>query len=257
MVPTMGFLHEGHLSLLREARRRVPAGQGEVVLTIFVNPTQFGPGEDLDRYPADEAGDLAKARECGVDVAFCPTDPDVMYPSRSTWVEVKGLSSGLCGASRPSHFRGVCTVVTKLWNLVQPDLGFFGQKDYQQLAIIRRMHADLMLGGEVVGLPIVREPDGLAMSSRNANLGPSARQDAVKLFGWLTTVRERFAGGERQVSALLQGAAAQLEPGRIDYVEIVDAEDLRPLEVVERPALCALAVFMGDVRLIDNTVLQP
>ncbi|MEM9456020.1 MAG: pantoate--beta-alanine ligase [Myxococcota bacterium] len=257
MVPTMGFLHEGHLSLLREARRRVPAGQGEVVLTIFVNPTQFGPREDLDRYPRDEAGDLAKARACGVDMAFCPTDPDAMYPSRSTWVQVEGLSSGLCGASRPTHFRGVCTIVTKLWNLVQPDLAFFGQKDYQQLAILRRMHADLMLGGEVVGLPIVREPDGLAMSSRNANLDPSARQDATKLFAWLKIVRERFAGGQRQVSALLQGAATRLEPGRIDYVKIVDAEDLRPLEVVERPALCALAVFMGSVRLIDNTVLQP
>jgi len=257
MVPTMGFLHEGHLSLLREARRRVPAGEGEVVLTLFVNPTQFGPHEDLDRYPRDEAGDLAKAEACGVDVAFCPLDPHAMYPSRSTWVDVEGLSEGLCGHSRPGHFRGVCTIVTKLWNLARPDLAFFGQKDYQQLAIIRRMHADLMLGGEVVGMPIVREPDGVAMSSRNANLEPAARRDAVALSRWLATVRQRFAGGERRVERLLHGAEAALSPGSIDYVEIVDADDLRAVELVERPALCALAVFVGGVRLIDNTVLVP
>lgn len=257
MVPTMGFLHEGHLSLLREARRRVPAGQGKVVLTLFVNPTQFGADEDLDRYPRDEAGDLAKARACGVDVAFCPTDPDAMYPSRQTWVRVEGLSEGLCGASRPDHFRGVCTIVTKLWNLVQPDLAFFGQKDYQQLAIVRRMHADLMLGGQVVGLPIVREPDGLAMSSRNANLDEAARQDAVALHRFLTTVRERFEGGERRTSALLAEATSHLAPGRVDYVALVDAEDLQPVELVQRPTLCALAVFVGGVRLIDNTVLRP
>lgn len=257
LVPTMGFLHEGHLSLLREARRRVPAGQGEVVLTIFVNPTQFGPHEDLDRYPRDEAGDLAKARACGVDVAFCPRDPDAMYPSRSTWVDVEGLSAGLCGRSRPGHFRGVCTIVTKLLALVQPELALFGQKDYQQLAIVRRMHADLFLPGEIVGMPIVREPDGLAMSSRNANLDAQARQDALALPGWLGTVRARFEGGERRVAALLHGAAEALAPGRVDYVEIVDAEDLRPIEVIERPALCALAVHVGGVRLIDNTVLRP
>jgi len=257
MVPTMGYLHDGHVSLLHEARRRVPRGQGEVVLTIFVNPTQFGPNEDLDRYPRDEAGDLAKARAAGVDVAFCPTDPDAMYPSRSTWVDVEGLSAGLCGASRPGHFRGVCTIVTKLWNLVEPDLAFFGEKDYQQLAIIRRMHADLMLRGEIVGMPIVREPDGVAMSSRNANLDPTARLQARALSQLLATVRERFAAGERRVAALLADAPARLAPGRVDYVQIVDADDLRPVEVIERPALCALAVFVGGVRLIDNTVLVP
>jgi pantoate--beta-alanine ligase len=257
MVPTMGYLHDGHLSLLREARRRVPAGQGEVVLTIFVNPTQFGPHEDLDRYPRDEAGDLAKARDCGVDLAFCPTDPDAMYPSRNTWVDVERLSAHLCGASRPGHFRGVCTIVTKLWNLVRPDLAFFGEKDYQQLAIIRRMHADLMLDGEIVGMPIVREPDGLAMSSRNANLGPQARLDALALCRFLAAVRERFAAGERRAEALVAEAAERLAPGRIDYAQLVDAADLQPIELVERPALCALAVFVGGVRLIDNTVLVP
>lgn len=257
LVPTMGFLHEGHLSLVREARRRVPPHEGEVVLTIFVNPTQFGPHEDLDRYPRDEAGDLAKAGACGVDVAFCPLDPHAMYPSRSTWVDVQGLDEGLCGRSRPGHFRGVCTIVTKLFALVEPHVALFGEKDYQQLAIIRRMHADLFLPGEVVGMPIVREPDGLAMSSRNANLDPKARTDALLLSRWLGTVRARFEAGERRVAELLRGAAEQLAPGRLDYVEIVDADDLRPLEVIERPALCALAVFVGGVRLIDNTVLRP
>ncbi len=257
MVPTMGYLHEGHLSLLKEARRRIPSGQGEVVLTLFVNPTQFGPHEDLDRYPRDEAGDLAKAEACGADLAFCPLDPSAMYPSRSTWVDVEGLSAGLCGASRPGHFRGVCTIVTKLWNLVQPELALFGEKDYQQLAILRRMHADLMLEGEIVGMPIVREPDGVAMSSRNANLDPSARLHARALSGLLAHVRERFAAGERRVAALLADAEARLQPGRVDYAEIVDADDLQAIEVIERPALVALAVFVGGVRLIDNTVLRP
>jgi pantoate--beta-alanine ligase len=257
MVPTMGYLHEGHLSLLQAARRRVPAGHGEVVLTIFVNPTQFGLHEDLDRYPRDEAGDLARASECGVDLAFCPTDPAVMYPSRLTWVDVERLSSGLCGASRPGHFRGVCTIVTKLWNLVQPDLALFGEKDYQQLAILRRMHADLMLDGEIVGMPIIREPDGLAMSSRNVNLDAAARVQARALSQLLATVRERFEAGERRASVLFADAAERLAPGRIDYVQLVDADDLQPVEVIERPALCALAVFVGGVRLIDNTVLRP
>lgn len=257
MVPTMGFLHEGHLSLVREARRRVPAGQGTVVLTLFVNPTQFGPGEDLDRYPRDEAGDLAKARDAGADLAFIPDDPDAMYPSRATWVTVEGLSSMLCGTSRPEHFRGVCTIVTKLWNLVQPTVAVFGQKDYQQLAIIRRMHADLMLDGEVVGMPIVREPDGVAMSSRNANLTPQARRDAVALSRFLMQVKGRFEDGERRVEALLADATSVLSVGRIDYVEVVDAADLQPVEVVERPVVCALAVFMDGARLIDNVVLTP
>lgn len=261
MVPTMGYLHDGHLSLLQEARRRVPPSEGEVVLTLFVNPTQFGPTEDLDRYPRDEDGDLAKARACGVDVAFAPTDPAAMYPFRKSgseaWVDVEGLSAHLCGASRPGHFRGVCTIVAKLFHLIRPDLAFFGEKDYQQLAILRRMHADLLLDGEVIGMPIVREPDGVAMSSRNANLDATARVHARALSQLLAAVRARFDAGERRVSALLADAPARLDPGRIDYVQIVDATDLQPVELVERPALCALAVFVGGVRLIDNTVLRP
>ncbi|HEY8379616.1 MAG TPA: pantoate--beta-alanine ligase [Nannocystis sp.] len=253
-VPTMGFLHEGHLSLLREGRRR----GDHLVLSIFVNPTQFGPHEDFDRYPRDEAGDLAKAAACGVDVAFCPLDPRELYPhGRGTWVEVEGLDRHLCGASRPGHFRGVCTVVAKLWNLVRPDVALFGEKDYQQLAILRRMHAELFFGGEIVGMPIVREPDGLAMSSRNANLSPEARAQAVVISRYLEAVRARFAAGERDAAALLADPAAALAPGKVDYASLVDAEDLQPVTRVERPALCAVAVFFGGVRLIDNTVLRP
>lgn len=257
LVPTMGFLHEGHRSLIREARRRVPPDVGELVVSIFVNPTQFGPDEDLDRYPRNEQGDLDTCRVLDVDMAFCPRDPDTMYPSRHTWVLLEGLSEGLCGRSRPEHFRGVCTIVTKLFTLFRPDIALFGEKDYQQLAIIRRMHADLFLSGEVVGMPIVREADGLAMSSRNANLGPRARDDALAIPRFLQEVRRRFESGERRVDRLLEQVESRLAPGRIDYVEIVDGEDLRPIEVVERPALCAMAVHFDGVRLIDNTVLRP
>ncbi len=256
-VPTMGYLHEGHLSLLREGRRRAGA-TGRLVLSIFVNPTQFGPSEDLDRYPRDEAGDLAKAASCGVDVAFCPTDPLELYPlGTGTWVDVDGLDRHLCGASRPGHFRGVCTVVAKLWGLVRPSVGLFGEKDYQQLAILRRMHADLFMVGEVVGQPIVREADGLAMSSRNANLRGTARTDALAISRYLAGVRGRFAAGERDAGALLGDAAAELLPGRVDYASLVDAGDLQPVAVVERPVLVAVAGFFGGVRLIDNTVLRP
>jgi len=255
-VPTMGYLHEGHLSLLRAGRRR--AAGGYLVLSIFVNPTQFGPKEDLDRYPRDEAGDLAKADACGVDVAFCPTDKQALYPHGTrTWVEVEGLDQHLCGASRPGHFRGVCTVVAKLWGLVRPSWGLFGEKDYQQLAILRHMHADLNLVGEVVGLAIVREPDGLAMSSRNTNLSPQARAEALAISRYLAGVRGRFAGGARDSQTLLGEFATLLAPGRVDYVSIVDADELQPLDAVTRPALVAVAAVFGGVRLIDNTVLTP
>lgn len=257
MVPTMGALHQGHLSLLREGRRLVPPGQGEVLLTIFVNPTQFGPGEDLDVYPRDEAGDLDRAASCGVEVAWCPLDAEELYPSRSTWVTVEGLSSGLCGAARPDHFRGVCTIVTKLWNIVLPDYGVFGEKDFQQLAILRRLHADLFLGGEIAAMPIVREDDGVAMSSRNANLSAEDRVHARALSALLRDVAGRFAAGARTRAELLANAESRLSPGAVDYVEMVDAADLSPVVAVARPTLVALAVRFGGVRLIDNVVLSP
>ncbi len=254
----MGYLHEGHLSLLREARRRVPPEAGEVVLSIFVNPTQFDRADDLDAYPRDEAGDLEKARSVGVDVVFCPDDPAELYPpGHATFVEVEGLDRHLCGASRPGHFRGVCTVVLKLWNLVRPDLAFFGEKDFQQLAIVQRMHRDLFLGGTIVPMPTVREPDGLALSSRNARLSPEARVQARALPRFLAQVRARFEAGERRVAALLDGAERALAPGRVDYVSVVDAETLAPVDRVAAPAVAAAAVFYGPVRLIDHVRLVP
>lgn len=256
-VPTMGFLHDGHLSLLHEGRRRVPREHGPLVLSIFVNPTQFGANEDLGAYPRDEARDSALAESAGVDVVFTPSDPDAVYPSRNTWVNVEALSSTLCGASRPGHFRGVCTIVTKLWMLVRPDVAVFGEKDYQQLAILRRMHADLFLGGEVVSMPIVREPDGLAMSSRNTNLSPQARASALQLPRFREEVQRRFARGRRRASELIAGATEALAPGRIDYVQVVDATSLQPVDEARGPTLVAFAVHFGGVRLIDNVVLDP
>lgn len=260
-VPTMGFLHEGHLSLLHEGRRRVPAGQGPLVLSIFVNPTQFAPGEDLEAYPRDEARDLQLAASAGVDVVFTPDDPGAMYPSRNTWVNVEALSSTLCGVSRPEHFRGVCTVVTKLWMLVRPDVAVFGEKDYQQLAILRRMHADLFLPGEVASMPIVREADGLAMSSRNANLSAQGRADALRLPAFRQEVQRRFEAGTRDVAALLAGADEAVAPGEVDYAQAVDADSLQPVTQVQAPTLVAFAVrypgVQGPVRLLDNVVLRP
>ncbi|MBL4688028.1 MAG: pantoate--beta-alanine ligase [Nannocystaceae bacterium] len=257
MVPTMGFLHEGHVSLLRGARRLVPSEHGTVLLTIFVNPTQFADNEDLGVYPRDEAGDLAKAEACGVDVAFCPTDPALLYPSRQTWVDVEGLSTGLCGGSRPRHFRGVCTIVAKLWGLARPDVAVFGEKDFQQLAILRRMHADLFLCGEIVSMPIVRGPDGLAMSSRNSKLSVQARAQALSIPALLAEVRRRFSEGQRTSAQLLDDATRQLQPGVVDYVEMVDAQDLSRVQTVVAPTLVAVAARFGGVRLIDNTVLRP
>ena len=257
VVPTMGFLHEGHLSLLRIARERVgPSGQ--VMLTIFVNPTQFAPGEDLDQYPRDTEGDLAKARAAGADVVFMPASIEELYPyGEGAWVDIAALSGGLCGRARPTHFRGVATVVMKLWNVIRPDVGVFGEKDFQQLAVIRRMHEEFFLGGEVVGGPIVREPDGLAMSSRNAYLTPELRVEAARIPRFLEQVRARFAAGDREVESLIAGSVEALAPGRIDYVEIVDARTLAPVDTVASPAVCALAAHFGRSRLLDNCLLTP
>lgn len=256
-VPTMGYLHDGHVSLLDEGRRR-----GDVlVLSIFVNPTQFGPKEDLSRYPRDLDGDLAKAERAGVDVTYVP-DAAAMYPSGyQTFVEVEELQKPLCGASRPGHFRGVATVVLKLFHAVQPHVALFGRKDYQQLQVLTRMARDLDLGVDVVGLPIVREPDGLALSSRNAYLSQDERLRALALSRALLSARESFEQGERDAGRLVDCArqTLHLTPGvRLDYLELRDAESLAELHGrVSRPAVMAIAAFVGTTRLIDNQLLAP
>jgi pantoate--beta-alanine ligase len=256
LVPTMGSLHEGHLALMRAAREAVPSERGELAISIFVNPTQFNDPRDLDSYPRDEAGDLAKASLVGVDMAFCPSDPAELYPpGANTWVNVLGLDEHLCGATRPGHFQGVCTIVCKLWQLFTPDVVAFGQKDFQQLAIVRRMHRDLFLSGEIIGVPTVREPDGLALSSRNARLTAGARQSALAIPRFLAEVRRRFDAGERDAAKLIADAEQALAPGRIHYVSVVDVERLQPVEQITAPTVVALAVFFDEVRLIDNLVL--
>lgn len=253
LVPTMGYLHEGHLSLVRRAR----AENSVVVVSIYVNPTQFGPGEDLDRYPRDLARDLALCHEVGADIVW---NPDDMYDAgHCTWVAVEGLTEHLCGSSRPTHFRGVTTVVTKLFNVVRPDRAYFGQKDAQQAFVIRRMTRDLDLGPEIVVCPTVREPDGLALSSRNTYLTPAERAQAPLLHRALTAGEVLAASGERRtavIKARVQELLAEADLGRIDYVEIVDTDRLQPVEVIAGEALLAVAVFFGKTRLIDNAILQ-
>ncbi len=254
LVPTMGYLHEGHLSLMREARRRASI----VVTSIFVNPTQFGPNEDLSRYPRDFDRDCALMKTMPVDVVFAP-EPAAMYaPGAQTWVEVTDLTRGLCGAGRPGHFRGVTTVVAKLFNIVKPHLAFFGQKDFQQLRAIQRMVLDLNLDLEIVPMPIVREADGLAMSSRNAYLTPQQRADALAIGRTLAATREKYFADARTPAELLAFAREQL--GRtnlaIEYVELVDAQTLAPATSFETPVLLAIAVKAGPTRLIDNIILS-
>ena len=241
-VPTMGALHAGHVALLEEGRRR----GDKLVLSIFVNPTQFGPNEDLARYPRDLPGDLARAAGAGTDAAFVPEPPDIYPAGFQTTIEVRELARGLDGLFRPGHFAGVATVVAKLFNIVQPDLAIFGQKDFQQLAIVRRLVADLAMGIEIVGLPTVREPDGLAMSSRNAYLSQAERTRALSLS------RALFAARDRAAQALVDGARAALDVDRIDYLELCDAGTLSPLVQVDRPAVLLVAAFVGRTRLIDN-----
>jgi len=256
LVPTMGALHEGHLSLIRAAK----AKSDVVASSIFVNPTQFGPNEDFSRYPRDLEKDLALLERDGVDLVFVPSVEE-MYPQQSvTWVAVEGLSDRLCGKSRPGHFRGVATVVAKLFNIVEPDIAFFGQKDAAQVAIIRRMVRDLNMPVAIEACPIVREPDGLALSSRNAYLSPQQRQDALGLFRSLLRVRELFADGERNPAILIKAAKNVLSGSsavRLDYFEIVDPDELTPLALINQPALVAVAAFVGNTRLIDNIVLEP
>ncbi len=250
----MGALHEGHLALVRHARARADV----VILTIFVNPTQFGPTEDLSRYPRDEEGDLAKARPAGIDLAFCPA-PDAMYrPGAQTYVEVRELQKPMCGASRPGHFAGVATVVSKLFHITKPHVAVFGEKDYQQLAIIRRMVRDLDFDVAIESVPIVRESDGLALSSRNAYLSSEQRAAALSLSRGLAAAERAFASGVRDTAALIAAARAPIEAeplARIDYVDLRDATELTEIVRIERSAVLALAVFVGTTRLIDNRVL--
>lgn len=260
LVPTMGYLHAGHASLLREARRRADQGgrRGLSLASIFVNPTQFGPGEDLSRYPRDLDRDLATCQAEGVDLVLAPADPALVFPpDHQSWVTVERASQGLCGASRPGHFRGVATVVAKLFNLTRPHVALFGEKDWQQLAVIRAMVRDLAFGLEVVGMPIVREPDGLALSSRNAYLTAEERGRALTLSRALFEARDAAADGERVTAALVARARARLEAAgaRVDYVEIVEPLALTPLPEARPGAVMLLAAFVGRTRLIDNLVL--
>ena len=255
LVPTMGALHEGHLSLVRVAYQHAD----RVIVSIFVNPTQFGPAEDFARYPRDLARDLDLLRKVGVEVVFAPSVEEIYPSGDATWVEVDRLTSGLCGRSRPGHFRGVTTVVARLFNAARPHVAVFGEKDYQQLAVIRRMARDLAFGIEVIGGPIVREPDGLAMSSRNVFLSARARQQATALHAALHEARALVRGGVRDAAALCEEARRRIEKeplAEIDYVELVDAETLEPLREVRGPAVLALAARFEGTRLIDNTLLE-
>jgi pantoate--beta-alanine ligase len=280
LVPTMGALHSGHISLVRAAKARSKS----VAVSIFVNPTQFGPTEDLSKYPRPFERDRALLEAEGIDILFAPS-PDEIYPHDAvTWVTVEGLSDKLDGRSRPGHFRGVTTIVAKLFNLIQPQVAFFGQKDAAQLAILRRMSRDLNFPVEIVGCPIVREPDGLALSSRNAYLNPAERRQALVLHRALLEVEKQFASGERSASNLIAIAkkvfASEKDLGindlkrtlnepvsvsnpkavlnenvRIDYIEIVDPDSLDPVDEITRKSLVALAAYVGSTRLIDNTLL--
>lgn len=253
-VPTMGYLHEGHLSLVRAAR----AGCASVAASIFVNPTQFGPTEDLDKYPRDLERDLRLLEAAGVDLVWTPTR-DEMYPANfQTWVTVDAITTRLEGEIRPGHFRGVTTVVAKLFNGVQPQRAYFGQKDAQQALVIRRMVQDLAFPVEIIVCPIVREPDGLAMSSRNVYLNPAERQAARVLSRALNAAREAYLAGERDAEQLRRIALASFaaEPlARVQYVSLADAQTLQELEQVSGPALLSTAAYIGKTRLIDNLLL--
>jgi len=254
LVPTMGYLHEGHLSLVDLARARAD----RVVLTLFVNPTQFGPGEDLAAYPRDEEGDLAKARGRGVDLAFLPGDGEMYPPAAETFVVLERLPRHLCGLSRPVHFQGVATIVTKLFVVAEPHVAVFGEKDWQQLQVIRRLTRDLLMDIEIVGGPVVREPGGLAMSSRNKYLTPGEREAACAIQRSLRAARDRVAAGETDPAALRREIRAAIEAagGRVDYAAVVHPETLEDLVRVDGPAHGLAAAFFGRARLIDNLRLR-
>ena len=253
-VPTMGYLHEGHLSLIRIARKKADI----VVASIFVNPTQFAPNEDLDKYPRDFERDESLCRKEQVDIIFYPTT-EIMYPvPYRTYVEVEEITNALCGLSRPGHFKGVTTVVTKLFNIVLPDFAVFGQKDFQQASIIKQMVRDLNFPLQIILGPIVREEDGLAMSSRNAYLSVEGRKNATVLFQSLQLARQMLRQGERDAKKIKTKMAELITsvPSKIDYIEIVNANDFRSVEKVGNHTLFALAVFIENTRLIDNMYIE-
>jgi pantoate--beta-alanine ligase len=250
LVPTMGFLHEGHVSLVERARRE----NAHVVVSLFVNPTQFGPREDLAAYPRDLDRDRALLRDAGCDLLFAPAAAEMYPPGAATVVDVGAVAAPLEGERRPGHFRGVATVVLKLLNIAQPTRAYFGEKDAQQLAVIRRMTRDLAFGIEIVGHPIVREPDGLALSSRNVYLTPEERRDALVLSASLRAARAAIAAGERRADRLLELVRRELAtgPGEIDYAGLVDAESFAPIEFLDRRAVLPIVVRFGKTRLLDN-----
>jgi len=254
-VPTMGYLHQGHVSLMEEGKRR-----GDVlVMSIFVNPTQFGAGEDYERYPRDLERDQRLAQGAGVDVLFAPTVAEMYPQGYQSYLDVEEVTRHLCGLSRPTHFRGVTTVVCKLFNIVKPHLAIFGEKDFQQLVTIRRMVVDLNLEVEIVGMPTYREEDGLAMSSRNQYLSPDERKAALCLSRSLRKAQELFERGERNAERMVKEVRKIIETEKlatIDYVKICDSNTLKDLEYIDQEAVVALAVKIGKTRLIDNTVLN-
>ncbi|HON33366.1 MAG TPA: pantoate--beta-alanine ligase [Synergistales bacterium] len=256
LVPTMGFLHEGHLSLVRRAM-----GENDTcVVSIFVNPLQFGPSEDFDAYPRDMGRDLDLLASEGVELVFAPGVDEMFSPDHSTIVSEKKLSGFLCGSARPGHFDGVCTIVLKLFNILRPDRAYFGEKDYQQLQVIRRMVRDLDLEVKVIGCPIVREEDGLALSSRNTYLGEAEREQAIALSRALAQARSVFDAGERGCRSILDVVRMVVESYpmvSLEYAEIRDAVDLSPVKRVDRKVVVAVAARIGRARLIDNTILCP
>jgi pantoate--beta-alanine ligase len=255
LVPTMGFFHEGHLSLMRAAKSKADL----VVVSLFVNPAQFGPNEDLNRYPRDFGRDSRLAEDEGVGCLFCPDARDIYPPGFQTWIRVEGLSQGLCGASRPEHFRGVATIVAKLLIIVQPDIAIFGQKDFQQLQVIRRMVRDLNISVNIIAHPIVREPDGLAMSSRNTYLDEQGRKSALSLIQALRLAEKMVARGSRSGPEVIQAIKKHIQSFdnvKIDYIFLGDPEDLGECREIVGETLLALAVWVGKVRLIDNILLK-
>lgn len=250
-VPTMGYLHEGHESLIRKASEE----NDRVVVSIFVNPIQFGPKEDLSTYPRDLDRDSKVCEGAGADIIFHPENEEMYFEDFSTFVDMNGLTAGLCGKSRPTHFRGVCTVVTKLFNIVAPDRAYFGEKDAQQLAVIKRMVRDLNIDIEIIGCPIVREKDGLAKSSRNTYLSIEERNAATILNKALTLAKEKIQSGERNskvIIKLIEEILNSEKLARVDYIEVVDSLSMEGVERIEKSVLVAIAVFIGKTRLIDN-----